>query len=366
MATVHPDYTVAADVGVNTAVADDNFPATNRAPAADQRTMGARDITYVTIGFVGMVGNILVILVMLSSRSMRSKLTNVFLVNQSFIDLSTAVFLIATNFNNEYYSGGHFGLPGELYCRLWSTRVLMWSMFMSSTYNLVALTLERYAQIIHPIWHKTSFGSKKAAIVLVLVWLIGPAYNLPLMVPTSPVIDGVCWHMIDWPHPAWQTFAGVFTFVIEFLVPLAIIAYAYARMIKVIRGKIRPSKQAAPPSASSGQQGDSAGSKREETMERVSRNILKTLALVSLCFILCWVWNQVYFLLFNLGFNIDLTNWFFEFTVYAAFVNCCTNPMVYLLKYNQFQRQLLKLLCGKKADSFFEDGEPTVEVQGSK
>ena len=44
--------------------------------------------------------------------------------------------------------------------RLWKTDVWQWSLMISSTYNLVLLTLERYIEIIHPIWHKIHIGKE--------------------------------------------------------------------------------------------------------------------------------------------------------------------------------------------------------------
>ena len=35
------------------------------------------------------------------------------------------------------------GILGELQCRLWNTKFLMWGLFKSSTWNLVTLTFER-------------------------------------------------------------------------------------------------------------------------------------------------------------------------------------------------------------------------------
>ena len=42
--------------------------------------------------------------------------------------------------------------------RLWTSHVWSMSFMISSTYNLVMLTLERYVGIIHPIWHKVHIG----------------------------------------------------------------------------------------------------------------------------------------------------------------------------------------------------------------
>ena len=46
------------------------------------------------------------------------------------------------------------------YFRLWTNHVWLMSFMISSTYNLVMLTFERYIGIIHPIWHKVHIGKQ--------------------------------------------------------------------------------------------------------------------------------------------------------------------------------------------------------------
>ena len=74
------------------------------------------------------------------------------------------------------------------------------------------------------------------------------------------------------------------------------------------------------------------------------RNTVKTLILVSICFIICWIWNQIYYLLFNLGYNLDFGNNFYHFTVIMVSVNMCVNPIIYLLEYEPFKRAARILL----------------------
>ena len=87
---------------------------------------------------------------------------------------------------------GLSGVGGDLLCRFWLTRWPLWSVLMSSTYNLLVLTLNMYWQIVHPIAHKIHFSQMKLNASLVFVWLIGPLYNLAFKMPTTFVIHGEC------------------------------------------------------------------------------------------------------------------------------------------------------------------------------
>ena len=330
-------------------------------------------IVYILIGCAGMLLNALVVVVLMKAKQLRRKTTNMFIVNQSVIDFFASLFLVATSMNN-YNSAGYGGLAGEFYCRIWEMKVPMWSLFMSSTYNLVALTTERYLQVIHPIKHKTSFGEKQAIVMMAMAWLIGPVYNFPLTGLTSGIspVDGTCLHMTEWPSDNVRHLCGVLTFILEFALPLFVLVFCYARMIGRIRRKIHP-KPSHPaesaPTPAPNLQGQSAPyvakNSRVETMGRVSRNLLKTLILVSVGFFLCWVWNQVFFLLFNTGYPIEYGSPFYHFTVYAAFLNSCLNPGIYIAQYHPIQKELLKCCSCEYTRSANSAEDPTVTHDAS-
>ena len=42
----------------------------------------------------------------------------------------------------------------QFVCRVWLSRVPLWSMLVASTYSVLAVTVERYLAIIHPIVYK--------------------------------------------------------------------------------------------------------------------------------------------------------------------------------------------------------------------
>ena len=73
--------------------------------------------------------------------------------------------------------------------------------------------------------------------------------------------------------------------------------------------------------------------RRQEKLAKVRSNILKTLALVSFCFVFCWAGNQIWFFMFGLGYPLDFSSPFYTFSVFAVYVNCSINPFIYIMKY---------------------------------
>ena len=73
-------------------------------------------------------------------------------------------------------------------------------------------------------------------------------------------------------------------------------------------------------------------------------NTIKTVLLVGICFIVCWVNDEVYYLLHNLGYEADWNSPYFKFCLIMVFLNCTVNPFVYLIKYQDYQKALKEFL----------------------
>ena len=88
---------------------------------------------------------------------------------------------------------------------------------------------------------------------------------------------------------------------------------------------------------------------RNDNVVRARANVIKTLATVSLFFILCWSWNQTYYLMFYLGYqHVDFTSAFYNFTVIMVFLNCCVNPIIYSVRYDQVRGISLTIFSAER------------------
>ncbi|KAK2145336.1 hypothetical protein LSH36_687g02025 [Paralvinella palmiformis] len=290
---------------------------------------------YAAVGSVGILGNAIVIGVIVTSLSMRKATTNILIANQSAIDFSASLFIVLTTYIREV-DAVRGVLGKELFCRLWADNFPIWSLFVSSTYNLVCITMERYVGIVHPIRHGRMCTRGRAAYVLSFAWLTGLAYNLSYMVPTSPYKEGHCTAYSEWPSLFVQRAVGLLTIGVQFVLPMILIAFAYARIVVTLR-------RGGPLSADRRRQNaDRVDFRREERMKRARVNVVKTLVLVSLSFVLCWAPNQIYYTMYNLGFGTDFNGTFYHFTVIAVFLNCCINPVIYSFQYEQFKVEMFR------------------------
>jgi len=79
--------------------------------------------------------------------------------------------------------------------------------------------------------------------------------------------------------------------------------------------------------------------KESASTARAKRNVIKTLALVSCGFIICWSGTEVSVYLNDLGLiQLDWSGAFYNFTTVMVFISCCINPVVYCIQYKQFQK----------------------------
>ena len=304
-------------------------------------------MVYLLVGVLGMISNILVIVTIICFRELRRRMPNMFILNQSLLDCTAGFFLVATTLFNDI-SVIESAIGREMFCRLWLTTLPTWGIFLSSTYNLVAVTFERYMAIVYPLSHSRRFTRRRAYVVMVCVWCVGPIYNAAYMVPSSAIVHGRCSVFTVWPNEATQSAVGIITVVVQYFIPLVFISFCYGRIASVL----------------SREDDIAAGATvRSERAAKARRNIIKILAMVSVCFVACWSANQIYFAMYNLGFPVDFNGYFYHFTVISVFVNCCVNPFVYALKYDQFQTALQKLFCRKrKHNGDFLSGAPHTDV----
>ena len=182
---------------------------------------------YISIGIIGMTGNLFVIIVILNIKSMRKKLTNIYIVNQSVLDFSVSLFMVASSTASGTIPWG--GLAGSLYCKIWLTKYPLWSLLDSSTYNLVVLSVERYFEVVHPIRHKISFNKNRAIASIVFAWLMGPIINIYFF-PTSGIVGGECFVYAFWPNDSFQRGFIITIIALQFLIPLCTLIFAYGNI----------------------------------------------------------------------------------------------------------------------------------------
>ena len=291
-------------------------------------------VVYAIIGTLALVGNGLVCVIFLTQRKSFRSVTNILILNQTIIDLFNAFIFLILRLSpsiNELPQT----LLGDVICRLWVSEYIMWSLFIASTMNLVLMSLERYFATCYPMKHRFHFTSRKAKIGMVFSWLWGFVYQLYWLI-IRDFKGGICG--VGWSSPTLQKVIGVFLFLLEYLLPLGIMTFAYVSIILILRRR------------------GADGRIISNTFQRAKRNVTFTLCLVFFFYIVCWTPTEITYLLYNLGYPYDFGSYTHMILTVMVLLNMSVNPVIYTIKYEQFQRHLKRFFCTKCRGNRVGDG----------
>ena len=191
-----------------------------------------RLIVYV-VGWTGVIGNLFVVVITLKHTKLWRQLTCKYIVNQSVIDALALVVLLArmhmVDGDNRLslFKGWQDDLQNELVCRLWVSSFLVYGLLLASTYNLVAISVERYLGIVRPLWHRVYFTHDKMTFSIVGIWLFSVSYMACVVAVPTRVSDYECQVARHWPSQGIRTLVGSVTMCLTIVLPLCIHGFWY-------------------------------------------------------------------------------------------------------------------------------------------
>ena len=298
----------------------------------------AIQILQTIIGLLGICGNGLVCVVIIKVHFMHT-ITNAFIFNQSLIDLLASLLFLLYNVI-PIPKPIPPGVTGVLLCSLWVSEYFVWMFFYMSTFNLVALTLERYLAIVFPFRYQV-LGTRRNVIVTILcVWVFASLFNLTEMF-LYHYENGKCKRNVMAHSVVYDTV----TFIVMYLLPVIIMLVVYIHIMVVLKNgasRIGPA-----PAAAVAPRGGGAVDNQRESLMRARRNTFKTLLLVFITFTICWTPCQITLFLFHIGFDVDFESAIYIILVVMVASNSCLNPFIYSIKYKQFRKALKTLFRGR-------------------
>ncbi|XP_041457374.1 allatostatin-A receptor-like [Lytechinus variegatus] len=308
---------------------------------------------YGLIAIIGMSGNALVCFVLLRVPSLRTR-TSQFIVHLAVTDFMTSFWVIPFHLF-PFTPPIPEGFAGELMCRFYVSKYLMWVTVFASVYSLVSITLERYFAIVHPIKYKTTFSFKYSIVIMIGCWLVGAISN-SFFFYVYDFQDGAC-HFVPYPTDYLKKVIGVYIFLLIYFIPITLNLLCHAKMIRSLR------QQAKTLDGNMFQGNDGNGLKRNEAWQlKIAQDVQRMLLVVVVTFMICWAPNQFIFLAFNLGANVDFASWYYHFSVILAICNSCMNPFIYVFKHKEFRHGIAKAAGCEKAVRRFANRVQPAEV----
>ena len=205
------------------------------------------NLMYEFVGAVGFLSNLFVLFILLVFRPPHYQQTTseFFIICQTIVNALAAFFVLTQTLFEKV--GGEILVKGsfvdEMLCRLWLKKLFQWSFLVSSTYSVLALTVDRFIAVVYPIFYQTKFstGSLASRVLCMSFVLFSMMYTWVYVVPTSAIMDdGQCHLYENWPNPTLKRFVGFLTLFVQFFIPLFVIIICYSVMILTLHKRVAP------------------------------------------------------------------------------------------------------------------------------
>ncbi len=317
------------------------------------------------ISIGGIIGNLLVCILIQQVKTQEIKFL---IVSQTVIDLFTSIVMLCDvcyHDLRQFYSPP-IGQPvaGYLYCSFWKGQILLFGLFAASTYNLVAISIERYIAVFHPFWYRIHFTKMKTYLLGIIAWTVAPVGQMVFgfIGHRYDHIEGKCgWHS---PSKIGSRIIGVYLFLWEFFIPCVIMGVCFARISIKLR-KYDTSKASLNESIRKEMttvSGSCANARNDHQTKAVStfksddsakqtalessrsRKVTKTFVFVFLAYVCCWSTNQILFLQYNLGGYSHYGRPESYFANGMAILNSTINPFIYVLHVKNYRKRIKELV----------------------
>ncbi|SPP89596.1 cardioacceleratory peptide receptor [Drosophila guanche] len=278
------------------------------------------------------LGNSAVLFVMFINKNRKSRM-NYFIKQLALADLCVGLLNVLTDIIWRITISWR---AGNLACK--AIRFSQVCVTYSSTYVLVAMSIDRYDAITHPMNFSKSW--KRARHLVAGAWLISAIFSLPILVLyEEKLIQGhpQCWIELGSPM-AWQVYMSLVS-VTLFAIPALIISACYAIIVKTIwaKGSIFVPTDRVGFGAAPARRASSRG-----IIPRAKVKTVKMTLTIVFVFIFCWSPYIIFDLLQVFGqiphsqTNIAIAT----FIQSLAPLNSAANPLIYCLFSSQVFRTL--------------------------
>ncbi|OWF47810.1 RYamide receptor-like [Mizuhopecten yessoensis] len=295
---------------------------------------------------VDVTGNGIVCYLIFSERQLRT-ITNFFLVNLAIADIAKAFtgipFSLMVNLIFRYWPFAAFLCPFVAYIEI--------VVVFASAFTLVAMSVDRYIAILHPLRPKLSY--RGVALTLLTVWLLAFAMPIPtaisagLRIPdTENATDShACYsnkeHCLEhWSNESQRSVYSLLIMTLQYGIPLVVLAFTYTRIAIIIWIRRTPGE---------------AVRQRDERLASSKRKMVKMMIVVVLLYALCWLPLHTLQLYSDLDPTIYDTvpnsHLLWNFILWLALAHACCNPVIYFWMNKRFKYGFLRLLvcCHKRS-----------------
>jgi neuropeptide S receptor 1 len=323
-------------------------------------------LTFLWVLFVMIVvGNATVLGALLLSKGHKSRM-NFFIKHLAAADLCVGLISVLTDIIWKITISWD---AGNIACKL--IRFSQCVVTYSSTYVLVALSIDRYDAITHPMNFSGSW--RRARYLVAAAWILSAVFSSPtLYFFHTADITGYgtqCW--INFQHQwQWQVYMTLIALTL-FVIPAILISACYIIIVCTIWKKGKAMHTANGGAAASRQSSAATTADDEQESRRASsrglipkakvKTVKMTICIISV-FILCWIPYIVFDLLQVYGLiPQNSTTWVAVATFIQSMapLNSAANPLIYCLFSTNIGATICNILCCRKKPEILPTGLTT-------
>ncbi|CAF0870389.1 unnamed protein product [Rotaria sordida] len=288
-------------------------------------------IVYTLLSILTVGGNALVCLIVFHFMGIVT-VTNLFIANLALTDLFIGLFCIPIVLISDYLlSDWPFG---TFMCKFTS---FAQSVFVVCTvYTLIAMSVDRYIAIIHPLNPKLT--RKQCRLLIGLLWTFSILFSSPIFIDMN--ISHYCFHLDSnnikeysqticdgtGLPPSLQAAYNMATITIIYLIPLCLLTIIYIRLGWRLHQSRAPGE---------------AHSERDAKIKKSKQKVIKMCFVVVIVFGVCWLPMQLYTNILR-PYLDEIIHQDYVPHVYFAFhlmamSNSCVNPAIYGVMSSNFR-----------------------------
>ncbi|CAM5111731.1 unnamed protein product [Natator depressus] len=273
-------------------------------------------LLYSFVLIFGLVGNVLVVLILIKYKRLRS-MTDIYLLNLAISDL---LFILSLPFW-AYYAAREWDF-GNAMCKILSG--VYYAGFYSGIFFIILLTIDRYLAIVHAVFALKARTIAHGIFTSVFIWVVAILASLPGFIFHSVQKEGAHWtcspHYPSGYEIKWKQFLILKMNILGLFIPLVIMIFCYAEIIKTL---LRC---------------------RNEKKHKAVRLIF----IIMIVYFLFWTPFNIVVLMYTFQDSFFLNNCdsssqlelAIQVTEAVAMIHCCINPVIYAFVGEKFRKYL--------------------------
>ncbi|XP_049646346.1 melanopsin [Suncus etruscus] len=286
------------------------------------------------VGLTGMLGNLTVIYTFCRSRSLRTP-ANMFIINLAVSDFLMSFTQAPVVFASSLYKRWLFGEAG---CEFYAFCGALFG--ITSMMTLTAIALDRYLVITRPLASIGVVSKRRAALVLLGIWLYALTWSLPPFFGWSAYVPEGLLTSCSWDYmrftPSFRAYT-LLLFCFVFFLPLLVIIYCYIFIFKAIRetGQALQTFRV--------REGGCEFPQQQQRLQNEWK-MAKIILLVILLFVLSWAPYSTVALLGFAGYAHVLTPYVNSVPAVIAKASAIHNPIIYALTHSKYRMAIAQHL----------------------